>query len=1061
MWYYIFYVFEREKNMNNKIRHIITLVTLALSATLAISACEIRTFSSNKSEATSSINNISSSDNNESTPDSSHISSQSSNEIISNHETLSSNETSSSAEISSSSEQASSSASSSSEAPVVLESISAINNQNEYEIGDSLNITVIAHYSDGTSEALNEFNVSNFDNQQSGNQTITITYQGLTTTLDVYVKPLPLINAFPSEALESFLDENEISASVPYPVGYETWTNSNDQDDEKMPVFMASTPDSGTVGTDSIQDTYYALISQDATWTITSSTHYFASKDNAKVEFYTENSVFYFNVHKVDTDPFSSANFPAAQLQVFLTSQSISATIPSPTSNYRWHYGTDNDVSNGDYFYAETTDTGLPGVDAIEDRYLNILDVDGGWTIDDSYYGEDGYYATKGDVEILFYSADNHFSFNAFKYEGEEPEHPITEEEGDWTLVTDINSLQAGDYVVIANKDNGVVAGNLNADGYLNPYSSSFSSNIISNLSISASQFIVGRHGDYWTFTNNKQKLGASAEKTMTFASGSTDWTVNIATNGDATIVNKESSYGTLRYYSTRGRFTTYKTSSTSRHLVQLFKFVKLVPIYPTAISISGKNEIGVGKTTSLSLSFTPSNANQTKATWTSSNENVATVNNGVVRGVTKGNAVITATVKNEADENVSATFNITVLESVMSEWTIMIYMCGSDLESENGLASEDIKEILKVANQPSDVNIILETGGSTKWSNRKISATALCRFHVENKQLVSDGNLENDSMGKQSTFSSFLTWGLTTYPARKTGVIFWNHGGAMDGVCSDENYDDTLLNSETGAAFRTVFNQQNITDKLEFVGYDACLMAVQDVAEFNSKYFNYMVSSEESESGYGWAYDKWLDNLYNGDDTVTILGEICDTFVQSYTDIYGSQYDNDQTLSVLDLSKMDAYRTAFEAFASAIRSKVQSNTNSFKNLIKTAKCYADTYTDYNGYYTYTHEYGYPSSWFETISEGGYTYYYLAGYHLFATFDVYDVLIKIGNNSGYSSYSTQIDNAKNALGELVIHNTIGDEAGESYGLALYCPIEYFHSYSSSETNFTVWRGLVG
>ena len=53
--------------------------------------------------------------------------------------------------------------------------------------------------------------------------------------------------------------------------------------------------------------------------------------------------------------------------------------------------------------------------------------------------------------------------------------------------------------------------------------------------------------------------------------------------------------------------------------------------------------------------------------------------------------------------------------------------------------------------------------------------------------------------MGKSKTFQDFLEWGLTEYPAEKTAVIMWNHGGAMQGVCSDENYNgDMFLCDET-----------------------------------------------------------------------------------------------------------------------------------------------------------------------------------------------------------------------------------------------------------------------
>ena len=42
------------------------------------------------------------------------------------------------------------------------------------------------------------------------------------------------------------------------------------------------------------------------------------------------------------------------------------------------------------------------------------------------------------------------------------------------------------------------------------------------------------------------------------------------------------------------------------------------------------------------------------------------------------------------------------------AKYTIMVYMCGSDLESDGGLASKDILEMCSPDNQPKDVNIII-----------------------------------------------------------------------------------------------------------------------------------------------------------------------------------------------------------------------------------------------------------------------------------------------------------------------------------------------------------------
>ena len=83
----------------------------------------------------------------------------------------------------------------------------------------------------------------------------------------------------------------------------------------------------------------------------------------------------------------------------------------------------------------------------------------------------------------------------------------------------------------------------------------------------------------------------------------------------------------------------------------------EIVP--PTELTISGKNEVEVGKMLNLSLAYAPDNATK-GVTWASSDPEVATVNNGVVKGVKEGKVTITAT--STVDTNISTTFEVTVI---------------------------------------------------------------------------------------------------------------------------------------------------------------------------------------------------------------------------------------------------------------------------------------------------------------------------------------------------------------------------------------------------------------
>ena len=459
-----------------------------------------------------------------------------------------------------------------------------------------------------------------------------------------------------------------------------------------------------------------------------------------------------------------------------------------------------------------------------------------------------------------------------------------------------------------------------------------------------------------------------------------------------------------------------------------------------TGVIISSTSlSLTVGQTSTLSATVLPTNATNKNVTWSSNNTSVATVSSsGLVTAKATGSATITVTT---VDGNKTDQCNVTVTNSSSAgtSHTVLIYICGADLESgyassNQGLATADIKEILSVSGQPDDVNIVIETGGANSWSSTYgINASYLQRHHVSNKKLVTDASLTYASMGLSSTLQSFIEYGISNFPADKYGLVLWNHGGGMYGVCYDEKKNnDSLLNSEVKTAVANAMSNLGMNgQKLEWIGYDACLMQVQDIAEFNSKYFNYMVASEESEAGYGWEYNTWVDDLYAKKSTPTMLQAICDGFISSNG---GTSSSNNQTLSYLDLTKMSSYKTAWENMASALKSKLtSSNRSSFNNAIKNnVQHYADNDYDY-----------------------------------FCLFDAKDFINSLASVSAFSSFridSSYTNAVINAFNDLIAYSSAQRGAGDSYGLCMYWPNSTSYSdvntvYSTSQTNFTTWRTI--
>ena len=390
--------------------------------------------------------------------------------------------------------------------------------------------------------------------------------------------------------------------------------------------------------------------------------------------------------------------------------------------------------------------------------------------------------------------------------------------------------------------------------------------------------------------------------------------------------------------------------------------------------------------------------------------------------------------------------------------YTLLVYMCGSNLESDyanstninmggeyyhwngKGLATLDLLEMATSPNKPDDVNIVIETGGAKKWTknyygkygNYDISSKYLQIHHVNNKNMIElDKSMPIQNMGEASTLADFVEYGIKQYPAERTALILWNHGGGLQGVCFDELYDgDGLTAIEVQEAMETVFTNCNLEDKkLDWIGYDACLMGVQDIAEINSKYFNYMVSSQQLETGYGWYYKGWIDDLYEKKDTEVILQEVCDSFLKSTNAEYGV-YANDQTMSYIDLSKIDEYKSAWEDLASKLNENVEyKDRNGFLKLVKNSKSFGDDYS-----------------------------------YVYGLVDTLSFLNNLESSESFNPGGNYISRLKELHSQVVKYSVRGNNAGDSNGLSMYYPISSatfsYNSYTSKDTNFLQWSSLV-
>ena len=250
---------------------------------------------------------------------------------------------------------------------------------------------------------------------------------------------------------------------------------------------------------------------------------------------------------------------------------------------------------------------------------------------------------------------------------------------------------------------------------------------------------------------------------------------------------------------------------------------------------------------------------------------------------------------------------------------TLMIYMIGSDLESGSGSGTDDLIEIQDSGIDLETNNVVVYAGGTTKWENDTTSAENNTILSLNNDGYTVEQEEEQTSMGDPETLTGFLDYSVKNHPAEHFILILWDHGnGPLEGYGKDTLFDnDSLTLAEMSQALEASPFSEN--SKLDWVGFDACLMSSAELACIWSDYADYYVASQEIEPAFGWDYS-FLKDL-GKKETTDFLTEITDTYLDSCLAYYEKKNykDRDTTLAAVDLSLASDMKEALnDLFSSA-----------------------------------------------------------------------------------------------------------------------------------------------
>lgn len=251
--------------------------------------------------------------------------------------------------------------------------------------------------------------------------------------------------------------------------------------------------------------------------------------------------------------------------------------------------------------------------------------------------------------------------------------------------------------------------------------------------------------------------------------------------------------------------------------------------------------------------------------------------------------------------------------EPELDKVTILIYMNGSDLETDESQATMDLEEMLR-APYSEEVNIIVQTMGTMEWSDKyKISSDETQRFILEENDLKPvSRKLGQLDCTDPYTLTNFIKWGVREYPAERYILLFWNHGGGpVYGFGYDEyqGYDEKLTLDEIQEAL-----DECDTD-FELIGMDCCIMSSLEVCYALNDYCDYMILSEEFETGIGWSYEGFFTSLVNNPEIS--IEELAHVIIDDMIEDNENDYEDEpSTLALINQSMIKVLYSAWKDFA-------------------------------------------------------------------------------------------------------------------------------------------------
>ncbi len=296
------------------------------------------------------------------------------------------------------------------------------------------------------------------------------------------------------------------------------------------------------------------------------------------------------------------------------------------------------------------------------------------------------------------------------------------------------------------------------------------------------------------------------------------------------------------------------------------------------------------------------------------------------------GAGIYTAALSVESAGASNSPQTISVALDAKQGWTVFVYGHADHNLSESLV--RDIQE-MNAANLGPFLTVVVAadfSSGRTDPTGAPFpSGTEWYRIVGAGSPAVLIGTLPEQNFDDPATLRAAAEAVFASYPARRYGFVLWDHGGSWEGgFGGDEN--DTPGNpaddgggmraADAAAALRSALASAGLTAvrPLDFVSFDTCLMAGNEVAYEFRDLARTFIADAEIDFGNGWDYTAAF--TYLGAHPAVAAADFATSEVAAWEAHHETASASDRQVrshAALDLEKLDAYAASWSTLASAM----------------------------------------------------------------------------------------------------------------------------------------------